>query len=444
MSNKQIISQETTFVSFKRPGMAIPHGGGVAMPNPVQVENEVSSGMHGTLPEGRVAARFQKALQANAQHAQDGVGLHDFVENITEASGASRANLVHDRALKSEYVPKTPEAGAPLVRQPPPKGASPEEVRAHYRNPNSQVTDQTPRVGVEREQPQMRGATTSVHHIDDAGFPPQEEARQGVRIPDYVPPPAFHADEEGTSVELPSLFAFYEFKDLYVYTLRGKHLRKLARAHKENSLLQTAEVVSSVLRTSDPNYDGRPLAFDLTIPDFYWVLYYLRQNSFTKSNFTHRTRCTNPAHLELVREGKAAPESLLIEELIQKSSLVNNRLKALPSTDMSSLERDGIPYRPATIRDLVLIMDHPNFEEDDPEFMYASEIASYIGGGLSIQERIEIVDDLSPDQINAIKSYEEEVSNYGIDEMVTVHCKGCGASMKDRVSIDASTFLSAS
>ncbi|MNL50025.1 hypothetical protein D3C87_1730060 [compost metagenome] len=146
----------------------------------------------------------------------------------------------------------------------------------------------------------------------------------------------------------------------------------------------------------------------------------------------------------MVGEGTATVESLVIEELIQKSSLVNKRLEKLPSTDMSSLDRDGIPYRPATIRDLVLIMDHPNFAAEDPEFNYASEVASYIGGGLSIQQRIDIVDDLSADQINAIKSYEEEVSNYGIDEMVTVHCKGCGASMKDRVSIDASTFLSVS
>ncbi len=437
--SKQVITQETTFVPFKRPGMAIPHGGGMAMPDPIAIEPNAH--LNGTLPQGRVAERFQKALQANAAQAQGGVGLHDFVEHITNQPQA-RTVAPEDRRMSSEYQPE--HGQAPLVRQPPPKGATPEEVRAHYRNPESHVNADVPRVGVEtKPQPGLRGANSPVYHLDDAGVFPTGQAPQSKgRAPEYVPL-TVNSEEEGTSVDLPSRFAFYPFKDLYVYTLRGKHLRKLARAHKENSLLQTAEVVSSVLCTTDPAYQGRALAFDLTIPDFYWVLYYLRQNSFTKSSFTHRTRCTNPAHHKLVEDGKAPVESLVIEEIVQKSTLKNNVLEKLPETDMSSLERDGIPYRPATIRDLVLIMDHPDFEKGDPEFLWASEVASYIGGGLSIQERIEIVDDLSPDQINAIKSYEEEVSHYGIDEEVVVHCKGCGASMKDRVSIDASTFLSA-
>jgi len=421
---KTIVSQESTFVPFKRPGMAIPHGAGapVQTDRPTAMNNVVNDPRHGSLPEGRVAARFQKALQANANSAQEGVGLHDFVETLTEASGPTRGTP--DRSMKAEYRPGEKQ-GAPLVRTPPPVGASPQEVRNHYKSQASLPGSEP--MYLTTEDPQNTG---------NQGFVPTAEIKDA--IPEYVES-TFASEEEGTSVDLPSRFAFYPFKDLYVYTLRGKHLRKLARAHKENSLLQTAEVVSSVLRTTDPAYQGRPLAFDLTIPDFYWVLYYLRQNSFTKSSFTHVTNCTNPAHIKLVEDGKASVKSLRIEEVITKSTLVNNMLE-----NLSSLASEGIPIRPATIRDLVLIMEHPSFIKEDPEFTWTSEIASYVGGGLPIQTRIDIVDEMTPDQISAIKAYEEEVSNYGIDELVTVHCKECGASRRDRVSIDASTFLSVS
>ncbi len=108
------------------------------------------------------------------------------------------------------------------------------------------------------------------------------------------------ADGEYSSVELPSRFAFYGFTDLYVCPFRAKHLGKLQKANREQSLLAMVEAVSAVCYTTAPAFAGRPMAFELTLPDFFFVLYWLRLNSFTKSNYVHHAECKDKNHKKRV------------------------------------------------------------------------------------------------------------------------------------------------
>lgn len=245
-----------------------------------------------------------------------------------------------------------------------------------------------------------------------------------VKEPEYNAP---SSDPLGISIALPSQFVFYDFKDIFVQPLRSFHLAKLSRAHSERSIRLTAEVVSSILTSTSgiPN-----LAHRLTLPDFYAVLYFMRFNFYTKTAFIHTTTCDDPEHLKKVREGKATRESLRIQETINKSMLTTRNLEEVPVVDGR--------FTASTIQDLIDYTEHPSFTNE--EFQWLGQLACYLKGS-SFKEKMEIAASLTPDEVQDLKSYSDIVDDYGVDELITVKCKECGASVETKVSIDAHSFL---
>jgi len=319
----------------------------------------------------------------------------------------------------------------------------------------------TPGLHVHAGAAQHHGAANSVQYPDQY---PRSHQHQGTSAPippqfqrttaaELVPPshphihyqapapvaPTFVSEAEGVAVDLPSRFHWYGFKDLFVHPLRGVHLAKLARAHAERSQLIMLEVVSSVLTTSDPQYQGVPLANQLLLGDYYWVLYYLRRNNYTKATFRHTTKCLDHKHLEAVERGEKSSDSLRIEELISESTLKNTMLDQIPVVDEVAM--NGIHVRPATMQDMVETMEHPLFGKDH-EYDYLSQLACYLYGP-TLEDRIRLAAKLTPDQIVLIQEYEKVLSSFGIEETINVRCKECGSQRRTRVRIDASTFLPA-
>lgn len=285
----------------------------------------------------------------------------------------------------------------------------------------------------QQQQPQVQQSTHPV--IDN-------------QMPGFTTPVA---DLEGASLALPSKFAYYKFKDLYARPFKAKHLSKLSRAHAEGSLLQLVEVVSSVLSTSTS--DAGPLGFELTLPDFYFVLYWLKQNSYTKSNFIHRTTCTNPEHHQKVTEGKLPPESLQIGEIIRKGQLTVTNLDNLPDPDYFKFN-DDVPFylTPATMRTAIEFAESPRMTNaDHEEFEYLAQLGSFVQhknylespqGYWTLEQRAQSMEEADGDEVVLIKEFEKALEGYGVDEKITVTCKGCGASRVTKVSLDAHSFLS--
>lgn len=241
-------------------------------------------------------------------------------------------------------------------------------------------------------------------------------------------------------VFLPSHFRYYGFKDLYVDTLGIKHLAKLSKAHTTRSLLPMVEAVSSVLSTTSGESH---LGFKLTLPDFYYILYYLRFNSFTKSVYTHSTVCTNEKHLEDVAEGRKPEESLRISTLIQRQTLTLKDLDLAPNPELYKLST-GLTLRPPTTQDTLEISEHP--EVADAEFGFMANLAVHIDFGkyVKLTERLKYAENnLTPDDQVLIQEYSDLMEDYGVSEKITVHCPGCGASKLTKVRIDAHSFLSA-
>ncbi len=264
------------------------------------------------------------------------------------------------------------------------------------------------------------------------------------------------SEAEAISVELPSRFAFYGFKDLYVKPLRGLHLAKLSRAKEEQSTLHMVEAVSSVLSTSTGD---RNLGFHLTVPDFYFVLYWLRLNSFTKSVFIHESVCADENHIKRIGAGELAADTLRQGEIINKSSLKTLMLDGIPNLANYPVDYPGITLRPCTMQDAIEMTEDPGFHME--EFRFSAQIGVYLYGTvqvdprdlktmalhpsgfrpMTLHERIKIVGDMSADDIQSVKAYEKALSSYGTEEKIRVTCKACGVSKIDTIHLDAHSFF---
>jgi hypothetical protein len=287
------------------------------------------------------------------------------------------------------------------------------------------------------------------HPQDRSGQTPPQFHAVANQMPGFTAPTA---DPEGASLALPSKFAYYRFKDLYAKPFKGKHLSKLSRAHAEGSLLQLVEVVSSVLSTTTPGMG--PLGFELTLPDFYFVLYWLKQNSYTKSNFIHKTQCNNTEHVKQVKEGKLAADTLQIAQIISKSQLTVNELNNLPDPQYFKFNED-VPFylTPATMRTAIEFSESPKMNSAErEEFEYLAQLGSFVQhkdflqspqGYWTLERRAEAMGEADGDEITLIKEFEKALEGYGVDEKINVTCKVCGASRETKVSLDAHSFLSA-
>lgn len=264
------------------------------------------------------------------------------------------------------------------------------------------------------------------------------------------PMPGFEnavADGEAMSLALPSRFAYYGFRDVYIQPLRARHLAKLQKAQREQSLLPIVEAVSAVIYTTEPAYSGRALAFDLSLPDFYMALYWLRMNSFTKSNYVHKTRCKNPEHIKKVESGELAPDTLDIQQIIQKSELQVVELEKIPDPEKYHFsDASQIIFRPPTMRDVVEFSEAPELQDDDAreEFTFLAQLATHIQHRdleLSLHQRVEIVKDATADQVQLIQEFEKELGDFGVVDKVAVQCKCCGHSQKTKLNIAAHSFF---
>jgi hypothetical protein len=272
---------------------------------------------------------------------------------------------------------------------------------------------------------------------------PVPEPRIEMPMPGYVSP---IADSGGESFALPSRFAYYPFKDLYVSPFKMGHKAKLQSAAKQGSMQPVVEAVSTVIYSSDPQYKN--LAFDLTLPDFWAVMHWLRLNSYTKMIFNHRDSCRNPEHLKKVKEGKLDEDSLLLRATINKTTLKTHELEYIPDPEVYKLQdQDPFYIAPPTMRDALDFLEHPLMRKPETrtEFAYLAQKASHLHGKesyVSIDERISWFERAPFAVGDMLDQFQAATKGYGVEEFIHMNCKVCGASRKSNIVLDASAFLS--
>lgn len=273
--------------------------------------------------------------------------------------------------------------------------------------------------------------------------------------------PSVKALEEALPLDLPSGFMFYDFKELSARHIRGKHQAKFAVAAANSSTRISVDVVSSLL---EPSVN----AADLTIPDFFFVLYQLRINSMgSKNPMIVRTVCSDPDHLlrvfdKEVPAEKRLPESSLKDEITVNASSIdttyvdNKKFQEFLESDKvkdfeeeTGLKLDAVRMSNSIqLEDLLSQVDdkdqNSNLEVEALEWM-ADMAGAIRNPELQVQpgllERISIVENLFPHQIAVLKEWVQLLQSYGVEETVITKCKECGAEIRTEVLVSASSFL---
>lgn len=267
-----------------------------------------------------------------------------------------------------------------------------------------------------------------------SALPPSRSGASIAQTP-ATPQTPHEQNPEYTRLDLPSNYGPYAFKDLYVGVIRGIHQAKFAKAHKLRQSRLVVETVNSLLRGAS--------ALDLTPSDFRWLMYYLRKTNYVKTPLMVTAFCTNEKHLTKVAENQLPPSSLENAGTLNSSMLDE---KALDMAHVAKLAehpglldlRLGFP----TMRDTLTAV-----EKDDEEFTWLAELAMCLssvgsdGKPVSLEDRVNVVAQMSPDQTEALAAYAEAASDYGISETIRMRCKECGAEILETFQPSAHMFL---
>lgn len=245
-------------------------------------------------------------------------------------------------------------------------------------------------------------------------------------------------------LELPSHFVFYPFKAVSATAIKGKHQAKFSSAAKRKDTRLTVEAITSLL-------GDHVSAADLTVPDFFYVMYWLRLNGASSAPMQIRAPCSHPDHVLAVAENRKSVASLYTVDIVNSTKLNQSELDA--NTVRSFLERSDVQLLRAAGYNLTAprMMDSIELEEkwvdkpeyDEVEFLaeLAGSISAIDGMVMSLEDRIKVVGEFETPLLTVLKDWQEVVQSYGVEESVSLTCKECGANIETEISISASDFL---
>ena len=284
--------------------------------------------------------------------------------------------------------------------------------------------------------PQPRKPAVIVTPLDDMELAVPEKSKKPI---EQLDPKYLHAD-------LPSNFYFYDFDTLGVGPVLGFHQAKFSRAAKEKRTRYMVDAVSTLLPEGIS-------AWDLTIPDFYWLLYWIRMTYYTKVQLIHTAVCTNPKHIHRIQKGELPKETLVSVHTLSKSILSEEVFdhkpleKFLEDADLSFLENSPFTLAPSCITDIVDIEENLIDHENYAEIEYLVDYAGYLQNidpslpKINMQQRCQFVETLTTENLHVIEQFRTLVSAYGVEESIRFTCPECRAESETKISISAHSFL---
>jgi len=240
--------------------------------------------------------------------------------------------------------------------------------------------------------------------------------------------------------ELPSRFSFYSFQSLGIRPFTLMELKKLFRAHTSSNFKDIVDVIGA---TIDRN------VYDLTVGDFWFLMYWQRINSYKKSPMTVPWTCEANDHVLAVELDRLLPETLKNTVTVNKTTIrvVDFDIQAVADFTARIREEYGVDLFPGTIRDVVAMVKLADKVEPDDDWIakYATNISP--DHGATIQERMKFLENMSQrEDINAIDFiYEIEqfvkIAEHGVRESITSKCKECDAEREVPLTLDAHSFF---
>lgn len=276
-------------------------------------------------------------------------------------------------------------------------------------------------------------------------------------------------------VFLPSEFVSYAWKDIQVRRFNVQEIRAIVRARTSGSMRHLIRALDATIT--------RPVT-DLTVGDFWYLMYWHRLNSYKKTPFTIHWHCDDEHHLQKIagtnlEENEEAWDAKSLENLltVNKSNLKTENVNVENWNRIAAqiLEEYGVRVRPQSLVDFVAAIDEDEelaharsleqrrkseaaavgdvdlflqfseraeavADEEDRSFMYRYAALLDTTHGASLQERVAFLDNQPPDLLVDLEEV-LEVAEHGVTEDWTVVCKECGASKTIEQSLDAVRFL---
>ena len=296
---------------------------------------------------------------------------------------------------------------------------------------------------------------------------------------------------------VPSKSVSYANKSLHVSRLTVASVRDIIRASATQSIRMLVKTLGNTIHGMD--------IMDMTEVDFHYTMYWHRLNSYKKLPFMVPWTCTGANHVERVKKGLVAPETLKNSTMVTASNidirdLNTDKYKELAATFYSEY---GLQITLPTVRDMITVVEQEaeafdlykaklsalgTFEhlkdkkgmipdsaldallesdEVDEEIMalshyheilkmkskilgemtarnYGNHYASLLNNQYGdLAARWKLVSALPPDALVSLDEVAVLGDSYGVNESWSVQCAECGASKRVVYRLDALTFLPA-
>ncbi len=186
-------------------------------------------------------------------------------------------------------------------------------------------------------------------------------------------------------------------------------------------------------------------AYDLTLGDFYWLMYWQYVNSYKRLPKTVTWTCTNEEHMNRVGSGELAPDSLENVSEVKGSNLIEKKLDADAVNAFAQRFFDtwGLYLDLPRVSDLVETED-----EKDPDADWYSKYTSVISRehyGAQHKRRRDYLrgwfkQHPDPDVLSDFEDW-IDLTDHGVEERVKVTCQGCGVETQVDLRVTPLMFL---
>lgn len=249
------------------------------------------------------------------------------------------------------------------------------------------------------------------------------------------------SDSNYVSIDLPSNFSLYKFDTLSIRPFRIPDIKKLYRARQESSQRMLGQAIGAAI-------DRNP--FKMTVGDFYFLMYWLRINSFDKAPYEIKWTCGHPEHVDKVNDGTLAYETLKNVALTDRTKVETHDMDidATAAVMEDALEKFGVRLNAPTFADLVTLEEYAeeNGEEEDfKETYFMMKYASFLDSndvqGNTLVEKEKWLSEKGEPALLFVLDKFQEVSDHSVVDRVKVTCKECGTSTEVAFSVDVLSFF---
>jgi hypothetical protein len=263
-------------------------------------------------------------------------------------------------------------------------------------------------------------------------------------------------DSQYLTTGLPSgcvLYPQLSENSLGVRRFNNDDVLKIYDARAEKSIRMLAEVVGSTLDSFS--------VWDLTVGDFWFLLYWHRLHSYPKHPFIVDFTCTAEPHLKKIRENEASIETINQQMMVKRSDLQIKELIEDETLAKIAAIKEEFGVEPTIMRmgDYVRMVEMD--EENDTALERSLEATGKAVGkyapstfikarhasalppqyGESLDDRMVALTTVADFSMWTALDELVKVSDHGVIETYKVRCKCCDTPAEVEVALDALTFL---